>query len=82
MRPTPTPTPTRRVGASILPRPTSAEEAEGTPVFKEAVTTDDGADEAAPTTAAPADVPAPTTAAPADVPVVFSDQADQSGSSA
>jgi hypothetical protein len=47
------------------------EVAEGTPVFKEAVTTDDGADD-----------PAPTTAAPADVPVVFSDQADQSGSSA
>jgi hypothetical protein len=50
---------------------TTAEEVEETPVFKEAVTTDDGADEAA-LTAAP----------PADVPVVFSDQADQSGSSA
>jgi hypothetical protein len=44
---------------------------EETPVFKEAVSTDDGADEAA-----------PAAAAPADVPVVFSDQPDQSGSSA
>ena len=39
--------------------------------FEAAAPEVDGADEAA-----------PTTAAPADVPVVFSDQADQSGSSA
>jgi hypothetical protein len=51
---------------------TTAEDVEETPVFKEAVATDDGGDEAVTTTAA----------APADVPVVFSDQADQSGSSA